>query len=71
VQIFVVGGTGVVGRRAVLLLLAGGHQVTVSGRNPDKLESLEHSADLASLSSRIDESMPIRPSRYNRTVQRE
>src|SRR5262249_31613478 len=39
-RIFVAGATGVVGRRAVALLIAAGHPVTASGRNPDKLKTL-------------------------------
>ncbi|HEY4129849.1 MAG TPA: NAD(P)H-binding protein, partial [Gemmatimonadaceae bacterium] len=39
-RIFVTGATGVVGRRAVPLLVARGHQVTAVGRNPAKLASL-------------------------------
>jgi nucleoside-diphosphate-sugar epimerase len=40
-RIFVAGATGVVGRRAVPLLIAAGHEVTAVGRNPDKRRRLE------------------------------
>jgi nucleoside-diphosphate-sugar epimerase len=39
-RIFVAGATGVVGRRAVPLLLEAGHEVTAAGRNRDRLEAL-------------------------------
>ncbi|HEX7048589.1 MAG TPA: NAD(P)-dependent oxidoreductase [Longimicrobiales bacterium] len=39
-RIFVAGATGVVGRRAVPLLLAAGHRVTASGRNPERCAAL-------------------------------
>ena len=37
-KIFVAGGTGVLGRRAVPALLAAGHEVTVVGRTPEKAD---------------------------------
>jgi 2-alkyl-3-oxoalkanoate reductase len=40
VRIFVTGATGVVGRRAVPLLIAAGHQVTAAGRNPARGDAL-------------------------------
>ena len=40
-QIFVTGATGVIGRRVVPLLVAGGHQVTAVGRMPEKRAMLE------------------------------
>jgi nucleoside-diphosphate-sugar epimerase len=39
-RIFLAGGPGVLGRRAVPMLVAAGHPVTVSGRTPDEFESL-------------------------------
>ena len=39
-RIFVTGATGVVGRRAVPLLLAGGHDVTAIGRTEEKRDAL-------------------------------
>ncbi len=39
-RIFVTGATGVVGRRAVPLLIAAGHEVTAVGRNPEKRRQL-------------------------------
>ncbi len=39
-RIFVAGATGVVGRRAVPLLIAAGHEVTAVGRNPEKRRQL-------------------------------
>jgi nucleoside-diphosphate-sugar epimerase len=41
VRIFVTGATGVVGRRAVPLLIAAGHAVTAVGRYPEKRRQLE------------------------------
>lgn len=40
-RILVFGATGVVGRRAVPLLLAAGHDVTAAGRNPGRRAALE------------------------------
>jgi 2-alkyl-3-oxoalkanoate reductase len=40
-KIFVTGATGVVGRRAVPLMIAAGHKVTAAGRSRDKLAALE------------------------------
>jgi len=40
-RIFVTGATGVVGRRAVPMLVADGHQVTAAGRTPEKRAGLE------------------------------
>ena len=40
-RVFVTGATGVVGRRAVPLLIAAGHEVTAVGRNPEKRHQLE------------------------------
>ena len=40
-RVFVTGATGVVGRRAVPLLVAAGHGVTAVGRNPEKRRQLE------------------------------
>ena len=40
-RVFVTGATGVVGRRAVPLLIAAGHEVTAVGRNPEKRRQLE------------------------------
>ncbi|HKC44404.1 MAG TPA: NAD(P)H-binding protein [Burkholderiales bacterium] len=40
-QIFLAGATGVIGRRAVPLLVAAGHQVSAIGRAPDKRAALE------------------------------
>src|SRR5262245_3248472 len=40
-RVFVAGGTGVVGRRLVPQLVARGHQVTATTRDPAKLGSLE------------------------------
>jgi nucleoside-diphosphate-sugar epimerase len=39
-RVFVTGATGVVGRRAVPLLIAAGHEVTAVGRNPEKRRQL-------------------------------
>ena len=40
-RVFLTGATGVVGRRAVPLLIAAGHEVTAVGRNPEKRRQLE------------------------------
>ena len=40
-RIFVAGATGVIGRRVVPLLTAGGHEVTAAGRNPERRAALE------------------------------
>jgi nucleoside-diphosphate-sugar epimerase len=40
-RIFVTGATGVVGRRAVPLIVSAGHEVTAVGRSREKLEALE------------------------------
>jgi len=40
-RIFVTGATGVVGRCAVPMLIAAGHEVTAVGRNPEKRRQLE------------------------------
>ncbi|HKX08065.1 MAG TPA: NAD(P)-dependent oxidoreductase [Stellaceae bacterium] len=40
-RVFLTGATGVVGRRAVPLLIAAGHAVTAVGRNPEKRRQLE------------------------------
>jgi nucleoside-diphosphate-sugar epimerase len=40
-RIFVAGATGVVGRRAVPLLLERGHRVTAVGRTPEKRAALQ------------------------------
>ena len=40
-RVFVAGGTGVIGRRLVPLLVARGHQVTATTTSPGKLRSLE------------------------------
>jgi nucleoside-diphosphate-sugar epimerase len=40
-KIFVTGATGVIGRRAVPLLIAAGHRVTAVGRTPEKRAALE------------------------------
>ncbi|HET6567694.1 MAG TPA: NAD(P)-dependent oxidoreductase [Rhodothermales bacterium] len=40
-RIFMTGATGVVGRRAIPLLVAAGHQVTAIGRTPEKQAGLE------------------------------
>jgi nucleoside-diphosphate-sugar epimerase len=40
-RIFVTGATGVIGRRVVPALVAGGHQVTAIGRSPEKRAALE------------------------------
>jgi nucleoside-diphosphate-sugar epimerase len=51
-RVLVTGATGVVGRRAVPLLVAAGHQVTAAGRDPARRAALEragatvHSLDL-------------------------
>jgi nucleoside-diphosphate-sugar epimerase len=39
-RIFVAGGTGVLGRRAVRALLDGGHEVTAIARSPEKADAL-------------------------------
>ena len=39
-RIFVAGGTGVLGRRVVRLLVAGGHEVTAMARTPEKAAAL-------------------------------
>lgn len=41
-RIFVAGGTGVVGRRLVPLLVSAGHQVTATTRSPGKRKLLQH-----------------------------
>ena len=46
-RIFVAGATGVVGRRAVPLLVAAGHQVTAVGRAPEKRAELERMGSTA------------------------
>ena len=40
-KVFVTGGTGVVGRRAVPMLIAAGHEVTAAGRSRERLAALE------------------------------
>lgn len=50
-KIFVAGGTGVVGRRAVPALVAGGHDVTVIARSPER-ETLV--ASLGATPARVD-----------------
>ena len=40
-KIFVTGATGVVGARAIPLLVAQGHEVTAIGRTPDKRAQLQ------------------------------
>jgi nucleoside-diphosphate-sugar epimerase len=40
-RIFVTGASGVIGRRAVPLLIEAGHEVTAIGRTPDKCSALE------------------------------
>ena len=40
-RVFVAGGSGVLGRRLVPLLVSGGHEVTTTTTNPAKLELLE------------------------------
>ena len=42
-RILVTGATGVVGRRAVPLMIAGGHEVTAIGRDPERRAALERS----------------------------
>ena len=46
-RVFVTGATGVVGRRAVPLLVAAGHEVTAVGRNPEKRRQLERAGALS------------------------
>jgi nucleoside-diphosphate-sugar epimerase len=50
-RIFIAGATGVVGRRAVPLLVAAGHEVRAVGRNPEKrhLISNEHKPTVSPL----------------------
>lgn len=45
-KVFVAGGTGQVGRRAVVALLAAGHHVTAVARTPDKGEALRRAGAL-------------------------
>lgn len=40
-RVFVTGATGVIGRRAIPLLIERGHQVTAMGRSPEKRAALE------------------------------
>jgi 2-alkyl-3-oxoalkanoate reductase len=40
-HLFVTGATGVIGRRAIPMLLGAGHQVTAAGRSTDRLRQLE------------------------------
>lgn len=40
-RVFVTGATGVIGRRAIPLLIERGHQVTAIGRSPEKRQALE------------------------------
>src|SRR4051794_16308971 len=40
-RIFMSGATGVIGKRAIPILIAAGHQVTASGRTPEKRAQLE------------------------------
>src|SRR5262245_19347676 len=46
-RIFVTGATGVVGRRAVPLLIGAGHRVTAIGRTPDKRAALMRAGAVA------------------------
>jgi len=46
-RILVTGATGVIGRRVVPLLIAGGHQVTAAGRNPERLAALQRAGAAA------------------------
>jgi nucleoside-diphosphate-sugar epimerase len=46
-RIFVSGATGVIGRRAVPLMLEAGHQVTAAGREPERLAALEQQGSRA------------------------
>src|SRR4030095_13891422 len=47
-RVFVTGATGVIGERAVPLLIQAGHQVTAVGRSTDRLRALErHGASTA------------------------
>jgi len=46
-RIFVTGATGVIGRRVVPALAAGGHQVTAVGRTPEKRAALERAGATA------------------------
>jgi uncharacterized protein YbjT (DUF2867 family) len=39
-RVMVVGATGVVGRRAVPLMIRHGHRVTAIGRSPERLDNL-------------------------------
>lgn len=41
-RVLISGATGVIGRRVVPLLVAGGHQVTAIGRTAEKRNALEH-----------------------------
>jgi nucleoside-diphosphate-sugar epimerase len=56
VKVFVVGATGVVGRRVVPLLLQSGHDVTAVGRSPAKRDALTRAGALAVDVDLFDES---------------
>ncbi|HMD51488.1 MAG TPA: NAD(P)-dependent oxidoreductase [Solirubrobacteraceae bacterium] len=53
-RVFVAGATGVIGRRLVPVLLAGGHEVTGMTRSPGKLEALRALGAEAVLADALD-----------------
>lgn len=53
-RVFVAGGTGVVGRRVVPLLLSQGHEVTVLVRSPEKAEAVRRAGARAAEVSLFD-----------------
>jgi nucleoside-diphosphate-sugar epimerase len=53
-RVFVTGATGVIGARAVPLLIEAGHEVTAIGRSPDKRDALERAGARATAVSLFD-----------------
>jgi nucleoside-diphosphate-sugar epimerase len=53
-RVFVAGGTGVLGRRLVPLLVAGRHQVVVLTRSPERAEWLRHAGATAVVADALD-----------------
>ena len=59
-RVFVAGGTGVMGRRLVPQLVAGGHQVTATTTSPAKVGRLE---ELGAVAVVMDGWMPCQSAR--------